>query len=345
MTASHVPSRRGATMSVSVEPTALPITSFSAPGLVPGPNSLYETQMLGTMFAAILYGVVLMLCFECFKRLSKKAKERNVDIPSKSMRRFLVFFILVMFLLSTLSLIQGMLVAVTSIFEGNSFPTLPGGAPAVLPFSIWASDGFMLWRCAILYRGIEPFLRTLLLCFISLVWLAAFGSGMSLFFSSYSMRLPTLLIVSFSTILNIIVSAMIVIRLTRHKIYLRKVLGPGHGSPYTRIMAMTVESAALLIIVGIPYVFLVGIQNQDGSMMLLNLLPQICTISPLLIVSRVAKGRAAMDMPSELDEKAWKKMENHLGLGSLRFDSRTLSMNSIMSFPELKDPEIVHMVP
>lgn len=75
---------------------------------------------------------------------------------------------------------------------------------------------------------------------------------------------------------------MIVVRLVRHQSYLRKVLGPGHGSPYTRIMAMTVESAALLILVGIPYVFLVGYQNPDGSMMLLSLLPQICVGLPFI---------------------------------------------------------------
>ncbi|KAF8908191.1 hypothetical protein CPB84DRAFT_1744363 [Gymnopilus junonius] len=328
-------------MSVTVERT---FSSNSTPGLVPGPNSRYETQMLGTMISAILYGIVVMLCFDCFKLLLKK-RSKETTAPSKPMRWFLAFFILMMFLLSTVSLIQGMLVAVTSIFRGYSFPSLAGGAPFVLPFSIWASDGFMLWRCAILYQNIEPFWRTILLCFISLVWLAAFGSGMSLFFSSPAMRLPTLLIISFSTVFNVAISVMIVIRLVRHQSYLRKVLGPGYGSPYTRIMAMTVESAALLIIVGIPYVFLVGFQNSDGSMMLLSLLPQICSISPLLIVSKVAQGRAAMDMPSELDEKAWKKMEKHLGLGTLQFDSRRLSMDSIMSIPDLKCPEIIHMVP
>jgi len=336
MTDSHGPSRRGPTMSVEPNPSTMP-------GLVPGPNSLFETQMLGTMISAILYGIVVMLCFDCFKLLFKNSNDATA--PSRPVRRFLVFFILMMFLLSTVSLVQGMLISVTSVFRGYNFPSLPGGAPFVLPFSIWASDGFMLWRCAILYQGIPPFSRTLLLCFISLVWLAAFGSGMSLFFSPSSMRLPTLLIVSFSTFFNIIISVMIVVRLVRHQSYLRKVLGPGHGSPYTRIMAMTVESAALLILVGIPYVFLVGYQNPDGSMMLLSLLPQICSISPLLIVSRVAQGRATMDMPSEPDEKAWKKMEKHLGLGTLRFDSRTMSMDSILSFPELKDLEIVHMVP
>jgi hypothetical protein len=105
-------------------------------------------------------------------------------------------------------------------------------------------------------------------------------------------------------------------------------------------MAMTVESAALLILVGIPYVFLVAYQNSNGSMMLLSLLPQICSISPLLIVSRVAQGRASMDMPSE-DDKDWKNMVMHLGLGTLRFD-KTMSMSSV-SLPYLPDLETKSM--
>ncbi|KDR70157.1 hypothetical protein GALMADRAFT_144837 [Galerina marginata CBS 339.88] len=299
-------------------------TSSTLPGLVPGPNTLLETQMLGTMIAAALYGIVLTLSFDCFKLLFKK----NVTVPSRPMRRFLVFLILTMFLLSTLSLVQGVLVSTTSIFQGISFPSLPGGAPYVLPFSIWTADAFMLWRCAILYQGIPRLARIALLCFISLVFVAALASGLLLFFtfSASWMRLPTLLIVSFSTLFNVIVSVLIVVRLIYHQIYLRNVLGPGHGSPYTRIMAMTVESASLLILVGIPYVFLVAYQDTAGSMMLLSLLPQICAISTLLIVYRVADGRAAMEMPSgDFDGK---HLEGHLG--SLRFDkTRSISLSSV----------------
>jgi len=315
-------------------------TSSTLPGLVPGPNSLLETQMLGTMISAILYGIVVTLSFDCFKLLFKK----NITVPSRPMRRFLVFLILTMFLLSTLSLIQGMLISSTSIFRGYNFPSLPGGAPYVLPFSIWAADAFMLWRCAILYQGIPRLARIALLCFISLVFVAALASGLLLFFtfSESWMRLPTLLIVSSSTLFNVIVSVLIVVRLIRHQIYLRNVLGPGHGSPYTRVMAMTVESASLLILVGIPYVFLVAYQDSAGSMMLLSLLPQICAISTLLIIYRVADGRAAMEMPSE--DHDCKNLENPLG--NLRFDKRSISLSSIY-LPDLYDldakPPMLHM--
>lgn len=272
--------------------------------------------MLGTIISAVAYGIVVMLSLDCFKLLFR----RNITVPSRPMRRFLVFFISFMLLLSTLALIQGVLVSATSVFRGKSFPSLSGGAPFVLPLSIWASDGFMLWRCAVLYQGISRTARVALLSFISLVFLAALGSGISLFVNPLSGRLPTLLIISFSTLFNVIICVLIVVRLIFHQIYLRSVLGPGHGSPYTRIMAMTVESAALLIILGIPYVFLVAYQNSNGSMFVLLLLPQICAISPLLIVYRVAQGRAAMQMPAE--EKLGGK------LGSLHFDSGSTRSSS-----------------
>ncbi|PPQ96714.1 hypothetical protein CVT26_010266 [Gymnopilus dilepis] len=301
------------------------------PGLISDHDVLYETQMLGTMISAILYGIVIMLSADCLILLLK----RDAAVESRRLQRFLVFFVVSLFLLSTLSLIQGMLISATSIFRGHSFPSLPGGTPFALPFSIWISDGFMLWRCATLYQGITPLSRRILLLFISLVWLAAFGSGLSLFFKPSKMRLPALLIISFSTILNVVICTMIIARLVFHKIYLRKVLGPGHGSLYTKIIAMTVESAALLILVGIPCMFLVAYQNSNGSMMLLSLLHQICSISPMLIVLRVARGRASVEMPSTARDdrrRTWQKRTE--AIESLHFDSRTSTMSNNSEAPE-----------
>ena len=114
------------------------MTTF--PGLISDHDVLYETQMLGTMISAILYGIVIMLTADCLILLLKK----DAAVESRRLQRFLVFFVVSLFLLSTLSLIQGMLISATSIFRGHSFPSLPGGTPFALPFSIWISDGFMV---------------------------------------------------------------------------------------------------------------------------------------------------------------------------------------------------------
>ncbi|PPQ93131.1 hypothetical protein CVT25_003663 [Psilocybe cyanescens] len=237
--------------------------SFSQPpGLVPGSNSLLETQMIGTMIAAIIYGFLVILFIDCSRLLFKK----STAVPSKKLNAFLIFFASLLLLLSTLSLVQGVLVSATSIFGRKSFPSLSGGAPFVLPVSIWTADGFM---------------------------------------------------------------AYLVGRLILHKKYLKSVLGSGHGSPYTRIMAMTIESATLLILLGIPYFFLVAYQNTNGSMFVLQLLPQICAISPLLIIYRVAQGRAAMQMPLD---GGLKQSDVEANLGSLHFKTRSISLSSIESF-------------
>ncbi|KAF9559953.1 hypothetical protein CPC08DRAFT_762994 [Agrocybe pediades] len=286
-----------------------------------------KVQMLGTIVSAIVYGMGFMLYIDCFSLLLRqhrsKADER-VRNPSRNMRHFLFFFITLLILLATLAEVQAIVVTTVSIFGGPRVPGLAEGAPLFLPFSVWSSDSFMLWRCATLYQGIPRSSRFALLAFICLVFLASLGSGISIFMDSITQRLPILLMVSFSTFLNIIICAMIILRLTFHQRYLQTVLGPGHGSPYNRVKAMSVESASLLIALGIPFVILVGTKCQNGSMFLLLLYPQICAISPILIVYRVAQGRAAMAMP--LEESTQKQVKDiEAVLGSIQFKSNDAS--------------------
>ena len=53
---------------------------------------------------------------------------------------------------------------------------------------------------------------------------------------------------SLSALLNIILAALIVFRLVYHGRYLRNALGLEHGSPYTKIITICVESSALMVI-------------------------------------------------------------------------------------------------
>jgi len=258
-------------------------------------------------------------CFSLLLRQHRNNLSDRIRNPSKNMRHFLFFFISLLLLLATLAEIQAIMVTTVSIFGGPSkVPALAEGAPVVLPFSVWSSDAFMvselslqehclsliqdqLWRCTILYQGIPRSLRLTLLAFISLVFLASLGtitslviegttnhtdlllifigSGITIFMNSITQRLPILLMVSFSTFLNIVVCLLIVLRLTFHQKYLQMVLGPGHGSAYTRVKAMSVESASLLIALGIPFVILVAANSHNGSMFVLLLYPQVCVSS------------------------------------------------------------------
>jgi len=85
-------------------------------------------------------------------------------------------------------------------------------------------------------------------------------------------------IVSLSTFVNIILAFLIILRLVHHQQHIRKVLGAEHGSPYSKVITMCVESSALIVIVGGAYVVLCFRPGwANGSVIVpFLLLPHIC---------------------------------------------------------------------
>jgi len=247
--------------------------------------------MLGTIISAVAYGIVVVLSGNCFLLL-----QRNRGIYSNRMRLFLLIYVLVMFLFSTSSMIQSICTITLFIFRGGvGSPILTGySAPVMLPLTIWGADGFMIWRCFVLYQDITRVPRILVIILLSLLSIISLGFGIMMFrsFGANLVGLTMVLVpISFSTLVNIILALLIVLRLIHHQRYIRKVLGADHGSPYSKVIAICVESSALIVIFSGVYTALV-FQQANGSSIPFLLLPHICVISPLLIVYRVAKGRA-----------------------------------------------------
>jgi hypothetical protein len=71
--------------------------------------------------------------------------------------------------------------------------------------------------------------------------------------------------ISLSTLANIILAVLIISRLVYRRRYVRNALGVQHGSPYTNIITMCVESSALMIIVGSLYIILYLVQKYSGT--------------------------------------------------------------------------------
>jgi len=83
-----------------------------------------------------------------------------------------------------------------------------------------------------------------------------------------------------SALVNIILAALIIFRLIYHRRYIRNALGAEHGSPYTNIMTMCVESSALMVISSVPFAIqkyrsIIGTRKEDGGNFLYDLLPHI----------------------------------------------------------------------
>ncbi|KIM43524.1 hypothetical protein M413DRAFT_382915 [Hebeloma cylindrosporum] len=261
--------------------------------LIPGPDVYRELRMLGTIISAITYGIVVSLSGNCFFLLLKKR-----GIYSSRMRLFLLIYVTIMLLLSTLAIMQTVRTTTVFIFQAD-LPLVIGNIPAALPLIIWGADGFMIWRCAVLYQDVPRVPRFIVLVLLSFLSITSLVCGvMSLIPFSIRFLIGTdgifsTVVTLFSTLVNIILAALIILRLIRHQRHIRKVLGAQHGSPYSKVITMCVESSALIVIFSGVY-SVIALVEGDGPSGLIPflLLPHICVISPLLIVYRVAKGRA-----------------------------------------------------
>ncbi|PPQ93130.1 hypothetical protein CVT25_003662 [Psilocybe cyanescens] len=289
--------------------------------LVPGRNVYLEMQMLGTIVSSVAYGVVLMLSYNCLALFSVEKS------PTKKMRVFLNIFVVTLLLLSTSSFIQGALITSMAIFLDSVFPSLYGGATYALPVTIWMTDSFMIHA---LFSG-----RNLVSCILRqaphkyafelpAMLTTIIGSAVPLFMN-IPRRFPSILFVALSTGLNILITLLIVLRLSYHQNYLRSVLGNGYSSPYSRVITLTIESAALNLFIQIPYLILVGLQSVGRSAFILTL-PHIPIIATLLIIYRVAQGRAETRMePKSIPDLVKSRQPSpHSGIYFQKTSSRAL---------------------
>ena len=84
-----------------------------------------------------------------------------------------------------------------------------------------------------------------------------------------------MVLIAFSTLVNIILALLIVLRLVHHQRHIRKVLGAQHGSPYSKVITMCVESSALIVIFSGVYTVLI-FEQGNGALIPFLLLPHIC---------------------------------------------------------------------
>jgi len=104
------------------------------------------------------------------------------------------------------------------------------------------------------------------------------GFGVMQFFSFGVKSLAVMVVllpISFSTLVNLILALLIVLRLVHHQTYIGKVLGADHESPYSKVIATCVESSALMVIFSGVYTALIS-QQANGLSIPFLLFPHIC---------------------------------------------------------------------
>ncbi|KJA18324.1 hypothetical protein HYPSUDRAFT_45335 [Hypholoma sublateritium FD-334 SS-4] len=262
--------------------------------------ALLQFQIIGTFLSAITYGLIISLFWHCLIMFTTTKK----DYYSRRTRRFLIAYIVIMFLMSTVAIIQEIVSVVNAVVHGvnpNSRHLMQLNEPLVLPFAIWGADGFMLRRCMILYMDGSRLQRTIVYSILLLSAIASFGCGIFYYmspalaaFADKPPLLATTMAISVSTAVNFILTTLICGRLWFHQEGMRRVLGPHYGSPYMRVIVMCSASCLLIVVTSLAYIGLFAMSDQNrsnGSVIPLLLLPHVCAISPIFIVYHVARGR------------------------------------------------------
>ncbi|CAA7266669.1 unnamed protein product [Cyclocybe aegerita] len=266
------------------------------------PNANLKLWLVGTFLGAVAYGIVIVLCLGCtINYLQCKAPRRgSLDVGYRkgtSFGRFFLPYILWMFLLSTLAVVCSCIALVDVLFPP------PGGAGGVttrfvrfggvvsLVVASWAADALVIWRCVILYEDASRALRSsidILLCIMALISL---GLGLTYLATSLTdLNKFMLIFVLATSICNFIMTTLIVLRLWYHRRFIQEALGREYGSPYARVIAICVESAALIVVFNLAHVC-AHFNSNIGLVLSHQLLVHVYGISALLILYRVLDGR------------------------------------------------------
>jgi len=96
-----------------------------------------KLKLLGTIFSAIGYGIVIVFSGNCFSLLQKKQ-----GIYSNRTGVFLLIYVIVMFLLSTWALIQSICQFMQSITPRIILPSYLMFLSIAVPLIIWGTEGF-----------------------------------------------------------------------------------------------------------------------------------------------------------------------------------------------------------
>ncbi|KIM47135.1 hypothetical protein M413DRAFT_23397 [Hebeloma cylindrosporum] len=237
-----------------------------------------KTQLLSTIFSAVAYGIVIVLSANCFHLFQKKR-----GVYSNRMRIFLPIYILVMLFSSTWELVGSICLYMQTFtpVHASEFLYRPFG----LLVAMCGADWFMIWRCLVLYQDISQVPRVAIILLLSLLSLASLVFGIAVFVEDVTFMVELIdayaAFMSLSAFANIILATLIVVRLVYHQRNVRNALGAEHGSPYTNI-----------ITIGLYASMYFWMDSPLGTNFMFDITPHICVISPLLIVYRVALGRA-----------------------------------------------------
>ncbi|KZV92734.1 hypothetical protein EXIGLDRAFT_577114, partial [Exidia glandulosa HHB12029] len=228
--------------------------------------------------------------------------------------RWSLLYVFALFICGTLNLAFGIKWNQMIWIDDRNFPGGPNAFVSIMfsdPINVTSNaayltgnilaDAFVLWRCFIIWNS-----NILIILFPVLMFLGTFVCGIFVMVqtSQPGANLWTRVTVNFlipyfslSIALNIIVTLMIVGYLFSHRRSIEASIGKQHAKQYTSVIAMVTESAALYSVFSIIFIIAYG-RNDPAQNLFLPALGQVQCIAPLLILLRVAYGRAYTEATS-----------------------------------------------
>ncbi|KIJ94327.1 hypothetical protein K443DRAFT_134787 [Laccaria amethystina LaAM-08-1] len=267
-----------------------------------------KTWLQGGILSAVAYGVVLTLFSLNFCLLREKARQETHENSRRRQRLALLVYTCFMFILSTLTMASQAEMTQLGFIDNRDFPGGPAAYETVM-FSIPIS-----------------MLGNVLTGITYLVRISRLESG------PWHSTAFTLIYGFISLSLNILLTLMISIRLYFHRRRVYKVLGKRHGSHYTSIISLLVESASIQDVV-VLFFLISFILGSPVANIALSTLVQVQTIASFMIIYRVAQGTAwnsgtASDILTEDVVRQARKFSN------IRFTGTTVGIETSVSIDE-----------
>ncbi|KAF9457968.1 hypothetical protein BDZ94DRAFT_1174596 [Collybia nuda] len=265
-----------------------------------------HTWLQGAFLGAVAYGMQVVLysmsCYLLAKHRTKTNFKQNVG---------LTVYITIIFVLGTLYIAALLQFTQEAFIDGHDIPGGPDAYQKIMfssPIDMlgnvnmvilsWMCDIINVWRCIVIYKGSRvpvwavsaiPFAMYLASIALGILFLKQVGSGTETPWQAYGINY-TSPYYAMSLALNILVTIMIVTRLLVYRHRINRVMGKSHGTHYTYLAAMIIESAAIYstfsLLFLIPFAF-----KHPLSQLFLQALSPVQNVSTFLIIFRVAQGK------------------------------------------------------
>ncbi|CAA7262538.1 unnamed protein product [Cyclocybe aegerita] len=249
-----------------------------------------KALVIAGILSGFAYGAVVILFLDCLQVLLNKT--------TLSRRKQLTFvaYITFMFITSTIALILPFVSLINSIGSNFflDFRVILGrevSSPYIMAF--WGADGMMIWRCISLYEDAPRYIFRPV--FWALAGLALFSLGWGGFCLVVRVSFTQSFLPAFTVLTNILLAGLIASRLFWYQRRVQRALGKAHGSLYTRVIGICIESCLLIVLFNSVFLVLYLTSSVYFSTLVMALLlTHASVLSPLLLICRIAQGKDAV---------------------------------------------------